>query len=218
MQHIKYLQHITLAIRFFLFSIFKIKTFKNVLTTDGALADHLKKKTGHLHLQMNIQCYPKCMKSSVTLFFTYDLISVTAHGPAETGYSSLIEKKKIVVSTMKGIGGVWHSRVQLCSSVMPVLYYTILKTMDKYCSYETWIQPSWSVSYRLKMSVNLCQNIKRYNGILGHGTLCGKCRYARLILRVVCVMVTCSTMQHWMKSSNATCPFLWRSNFSMSVP
>lgn len=34
--------------------------------------------------------------------------------------------------------------------------YTILKTMDKYCSYETWIQPSWSVSYRLNTSVNLC--------------------------------------------------------------
>lgn len=62
---------------------------------------------------------------------------------------------------MKGIGGVWHSRVQLCSSAMPILYYTILKTMDKYCSYETWIQPSWSVSYRLKISVNLCGNSKR---------------------------------------------------------
>lgn len=28
--------------------------------------------------------------------------------------------------------------------------------MDKYCSYETWIQPSWSVSYRLNTSVSLC--------------------------------------------------------------
>lgn len=61
--------------------------------------------------------------------------------------------------------------------------YTILKTMDRYCSYDTWIQPSWSVSYCLNTSVNLC-----------------------------------STIQHWMKSSNATCPFLWRSNFSISVP
>lgn len=43
---------------------------------------------------------------------------------------------------MTGIGGVWHSCVQLCSSVMTIVHYTILKTMDKYCSYETWIQPS----------------------------------------------------------------------------
>lgn len=28
--------------------------------------------------------------------------------------------------------------------------------MERYCSYETWIQPSWSVSYRLNTSVNLC--------------------------------------------------------------
>lgn len=33
-----------------------------------------------------------------------------------------------------------------------------------------------------------------------------------------CDSVTCSTIQHWMKSSKATCPFLWRSNFSISVP
>lgn len=46
----------------------------------------------------------------------------------------------------------------LCSSFFPNirLSYTILKTIDKYCSYETWIQPSWSVSYRLNTSVNLC--------------------------------------------------------------
>ena len=24
--------------------------------------------------------------------------------------------------------------------------HTMLKTMDRYCSYDTWIQPSWSVS------------------------------------------------------------------------
>lgn len=57
---------------------------------------------------------------------------------------------------MTGIEGVWHRRVQLCSFVMAIVHYTILKTMDKYCSYETWIQPSWSVSYLLKISVNLC--------------------------------------------------------------
>lgn len=162
----------------------------------------------------------------------------------------------------------------------------MLKTIDKYCSYETWIQPSWSVSYRLNTSVNLCGQRKGGGGggmfycvrrkisfginekcpglkwkldgrwIIKESEMClhnsallwawipeqlccdsgggAKSIHYRCDVRtwrdnkrnrttsqrwnVLLWTLTWSTIQHWMKSSNATCPFRCRSNFSISVP
>lgn len=184
------LNHIYNALDWLILTWFKLKTFKPFFNIDKDVHNNIPQPRVPWYILVILKKHYKIfLIVSVALAFSRFFSRYFILTSMKTCTDLCLiwrHKKSCSVCDGRLLGGAWSfgTVVSSCAlSLMHSVRYTILKTMDRYCSYDTWTQPSWSVSYCLKTSVNLCR-----------------------------------TIQHWMKSSNATCPFLWRSNFSISVP